>query len=188
MKSVKAPPDNWDCEVLISRIPRDGSSYSETFDLPLEDAVEHWGQEYVPLGPVSATIESSFANGKILTRVSVLAGFSVPCSRCLSETGLAITGELRYLFASRPLKDENSGEDPEDGDADVISLDSFQAEIDFVPYVWETLLLHLPERAFCKDDCKGLCPICGQNRNEADCCCGEDDADPRLAVLRNLDV
>jgi uncharacterized protein len=136
--------------------------------------------------------------------VAVSADFSLPCSRCLEETGLAITGDMRYLFTLRPAREDASAKsaksakksrfheepspppDEADGDVDVIQLDGFQAELDIVPYIWEALILHLPERVLCRSDCRGLCPICGCNRNERDCGCVPDDADPRLEVLRNL--
>jgi uncharacterized protein len=191
MKSIKAPPDDWKCEVLISRIPKNGEPYRESFELPLKSAIEHWRQDYSPCGPVSVDAEFAFTGERVLASISVKADFILPCSRCLSETGLAIIGNLRYLFTLRPLKDYDPDDDEtfeEDGDVGVISVDSFQAELDVTRCVWEVLLLSLPERALCSEDCKGLCPICGHNRNESDCGCREDDTDPRLAVLRDLDV
>jgi uncharacterized protein len=109
------------------------------------------------------------------------------------ETGVAILGDLRYLFSLRSSKREKdpyegpgaAGED--DGDVDVILVDSFQGELDLSRCVWEVLLLNLPERAICRDDCRGLCPVCGGNLNEVDCGCKEDDTDPRFAVLRDLE-
>jgi uncharacterized protein len=192
MESLKAPPGDWKCGVLISRIPKTGELYQDSFELELGSPIAHWGQEYSPRGPVSAKAEFTYANERILANVSARAGFSLPCSRCLTETDIEISGNLRYLFTLRPLKDAKGVEDEEtpdeDGDVDVIHVDSFQAELDMAPYVWEVLLLYLPERALCSEGCKGLCPLCGRNRNEGDCGCSEDNLDPRLAALRDIDV
>ncbi|MDR1020565.1 MAG: DUF177 domain-containing protein [Synergistaceae bacterium] len=192
MNSVKAPPGDWDCKVLLSRIPKNGEPCHETFELALDAPIEHWGQEYAPDGLVIADARFASANERILAVVSVRAAFRLPCSRCLRETGVEAAGELKYLFSLRPARDsrDTGGESApeEDGDVDVIQVDSFQAELDVTQCVWEALLLSLPEGALCKPGCKGLCPICGRDRNEGDCGCRDDDLDPRLAVLRDLDV
>ena len=61
-------------------------------------------------------------------------------------------------------------------------------EIDLAPLFTEQVILTLPTRALCREDCKGLCPRCGVNRNHETCECVEREPDPRLAVLRNLRV
>lgn len=194
----KAQPGDWICTVRLSQVPKNGETYRDTFELPLEGAIGHWGQRYTSLGPVRAEIEANCSGGRILAKVTVKATFSLPCSRCLSDTVLAILGDLRYLFSLRPEREEtgetagarqagstkDSGD--EDGDVGVIPVDSFQSEIDFAPYVWEVLILSLPDRVICKDDCAGLCPICGANKNESSCGCTDDTTDPRFEVLRGL--
>ena len=52
--------------------------------------------------------------------------------------------------------------------------------------VREYVLLDLPEAPLCKDDCAGICPNCGIDRNSATCDCGAVTADPRWAALENL--
>jgi uncharacterized protein len=122
----------------------------------------------------------------MVARVRVSGEFSVLCSRCLAETPLAIEGEMRYLFTLRRAPDEDDDGGEPDGSAEAIEIDAFRGELDMAPYAWETLLLALPERVLCREDCKGLCPVCGRNLNEGDCGCRDDGGDPRLAVLREL--
>ncbi|MGH7783338.1 MAG: DUF177 domain-containing protein, partial [Candidatus Binatia bacterium] len=52
--------------------------------------------------------------------------------------------------------------------------------------VREQILLDLPDQVFCTENCRGLCPKCGANRNLIDCKCEEDNVDPRWAALNNL--
>ena len=55
-----------------------------------------------------------------------------------------------------------------------------------VPY--DAVVLDLPLAPVCRDDCPGLCPQCGANRNDTACECAEDVGDLRLSVLRTLKV
>jgi len=59
-------------------------------------------------------------------------------------------------------------------------------KIDMADIVREQILLAIPEQLLCSEDCRGLCPKCGENRNLIDCNCADDDIDPRWAALKNL--
>jgi DUF177 domain-containing protein len=58
--------------------------------------------------------------------------------------------------------------------------------IDLGPVLREYAVLEIPISPLCKPDCKGLCPICGNNLNECTCNHADDSVDPRLAALRSL--
>ena len=59
--------------------------------------------------------------------------------------------------------------------------------LDLAPLVTEDILLELPTRILCREDCKGLCPKCGTNLNESTCDCNQDaEVDSRLSVLLTL--
>jgi uncharacterized protein len=60
------------------------------------------------------------------------------------------------------------------------------SSIDLTEIIREQILLDLPEQVLCKEDCKGLCPECGADRNLLDCECGKKDIDPRWAALKDL--
>lgn len=62
---------------------------------------------------------------------------------------------------------------------------SGQGSIDVTDVVRQNVLLALPLAPRCRDDCRGLCPRCGADRNQVDCGCEDDDIDPRLAPLRD---
>jgi len=61
-----------------------------------------------------------------------------------------------------------------------------QAVIDIADDVRQTLLLAVPLKLLCSENCRGLCPTCGKNLNEGECSCRNDVGDPRWDVLRNL--
>jgi uncharacterized protein len=60
------------------------------------------------------------------------------------------------------------------------------ARIDIDELVREQLLLALPTRALCKEECQGLCPVCGANKNSGQCACETREIDPRWSGLKDL--
>lgn len=98
------------------------------------------------------------------------------CVRCLVDVDQILTSKIGELFIYPP---ENAPKD-----ALVVGED---AHLDLAPLVREDMLLSKPIRILCRPDCKGLCPICGQNWNEGPC----DDypvekTDPRWTALAEL--
>ena len=73
--------------------------------------------------------------------------------------------------------------------AENIENDAFIYEsdlLDITEPVRESLLLAVPLQALCREDCRGLCPVCGADRNEGDCGCDTTSVDPRLAALKQF--
>jgi len=97
------------------------------------------------------------------------------CRRCAEPVEGELTIHVQERFADAPL----SG--PSDEDLYPIAPDD---TIDLGPMARDAIVLELPMAPLCRDDCKGLCPQCGANRNEGDCGCVAP-RDPRWA---NLDV
>lgn len=129
----------------------------------------------------------------ILVTGIVRADVTAPCDRCLDEAHLAIAGELNeYFLFHEP--EEGSYLDDEDGPD--FSLVGADATIDLEDAVWSALVMELPYVVLCRDDCKGLCPVCGENLNHVDCGhaakIAEEAERERIenspfAVLKNLD-
>ena len=67
---------------------------------------------------------------------------------------------------------------------DYIETPDFTLELDDV--VISDIFLSLPSKNLCRDDCKGLCQICGQNLNNGECSCDKRQTDPRLEILKQL--
>ena len=59
-------------------------------------------------------------------------------------------------------------------------------ELDLVDIIEQTLDFKIPASVLCKEDCKGLCPVCGQNLNTKSCDCEDTGLDPRMSVVRDL--
>ena len=100
-------------------------------------------------------------------------------SRCCDRCGEQCTVEQNMNFAhklAQTLVDE--------GNDDYIETPDFTIELDEV--VISDILLSLPQKFLCSDDCRGLCPKCGKNLNLGDCGCDKREIDPRLAILKQL--
>ena len=95
------------------------------------------------------------------------------CDRCLFEGERLWTLDFSEDYAKTP----GEADETEGYDGETIVLD---------PLVRDTLLVAEPLRELCKSDCKGLCPVCGQNLNEGTCTCNTFVPDPRLAALESL--
>jgi uncharacterized protein len=105
---------------------------------------------------------------------SVTATYRASCSRCLEPVEQTVTVPVRELFESQPLEGETY---PLQGE-----------EIDLELPVRDSVLLDLPPAPLCREDCAGLCPVCGANRNETACECDDTVADPRWDALRDLKI
>jgi len=119
---------------------------------------------------------------------TVKTALELACSRCLEPFVMPVDREfdLRYLPAggTEPRPDEDDEIEVEDDDVAVTFYRDEQ--IDLNELLREQFYLALPMKPLCSEDCKGICPQCGTNRNAASCDCTPQWEDPRLAVLKTL--
>ena len=100
---------------------------------------------------------------------------TMPCRRCLEEVNVDVPEEVHFLLA------ETGAEEADD--PDVFLYDPNARMLDLRPAVRETWLLTAPAYVQCRDDCKGLCAICGTNLNESTCNCTPTTTDSRWGAL-----
>ena len=147
------------------------ASAQETFE-PTEN---QWLCTATPSSPVA---------GSRATIEYVATGRGGASDRCLQpiETPVNTDFALEYITGSEY---ESSGV-AELTEAEM-SVSVFDGEaIDVDEIVKEQILLAVPTRMLCREDCKGICPECGTDRNTGDCNCVTNDTDPRWAALKNL--
>ena len=116
----------------------------------------------------------SFA-GSVAMEERVSFRLTMPCDRCAA----VFTRDYAQSYAHTLVR-ETQGE--EDGQLVLVP----EEKLDLQELVLEDLLLDMPGQFLCKEDCKGLCHLCGKDLNEGPCTCGEPATDPRLEVLRQL--
>jgi len=129
-------------------------------------------------GKVRLSGNQVFVNGHVETRAQV------ECDRCLKPVELPVNVDFTLEYISD--SDYESIETAELTEAEM-SVSVFDgAAIDVDEIVKEQILLTVPTRMLCREDCKGICPECGADRNTGECDCVTNDTDPRWAALKNL--
>ena len=157
----------------------------------------HLDEEGYELGEHEFTLPEGLDYDVILTNAGegilatgIVQGHVVgTCDRCLerAEFDLAAEVDEYYLFQA-PSATESLGEDEDDVDFALVGDDH---TINLTEALAAAVLMETPFVVLCKDDCKGLCPVCGENLNLHDCGHASQIEEERLesnpfAVLRNL--
>ncbi len=116
-------------------------------------------------------------NGNFLN-VDITWEYKENCDRCLKE----FSNKIETVLSGRLIEKTEKQNDEDDEvliyyQGDDVSLEE--------PVI-SAMLLSLPMKSICKEGCKGLCPVCGINRNDEKCNCEDNNIDPRLAKLKEL--
>ncbi|MED4780652.1 YceD family protein [Brevibacillus choshinensis] len=129
--------------------------------------------------PVEAKGEAVQLGNLYYVKGDLKADVDFICARCLNPFTHHASVAFSETFAPE--------DDPilrEDEDSDILPLEGDEIQLDSL--LQEDFLLAMPIFPLCEEDCKGLCPTCGVNRNEVACICTNERIDPRLAGLADL--
>ena len=143
------------------------------------------GEKGVPVvrEPVAYDLKLFKQESSVLVEGRIEAVVEAPCSRCAQRFPIVVDRRFSEVFA--PVN-ESEGVFPTELDGDDLDLDYYEGDaIDGLQLLAEQIILELPMKILCAEDCRGLCPKCGADLNHADCDC-EADADPRWASLKGL--
>ena len=108
------------------------------------------------------------------------------CSRCLKEFGRDYSQEIELCYSPRQDARDSDDHETELSSDDLVTIEYRGNEIDLWPELREAALLAIPLKPLCREDCQGICPICGKDRNAAACGCREGHDDHRWDKLRAL--
>ncbi len=153
---------------------RAGDQARERVEIDLEP-LRLAGQEYDPSpNPVSAELVVTRATSGTVLEIAFDLSLHGPCFRCLQDAELALSLKLREYQATKPASEEGSTEYLVDD------------QLDLFAWARDAIVLALPEQILCRDDCAGLCPVCGKDLNVEPHEHVEETVDPRWAVLSEL--
>jgi uncharacterized protein len=140
----------------------------------------------VELTPVDVRGSLSFDAPNFLIDASLTFTVQVPCDRCTAPVRQEIDGRLTALVHQASGRREPGGGERELKEDELGVLEVAGDVLDTRPLVAEQVLLELPTRPLCREDCAGLCPTCGADRNLGPCGCRTEPVDPRWAALAAL--
>lgn len=151
----------------------EGSSQNinETLDISTDDFAS-----YDVVAKKSAKLDAVITNmgDYLLLSGEIYASLKLVCSRCLEYFDFQLKTKIEEKFSNK---------------TDINQDDFYFFEgdtIDLKEMVIQDILLSLPMRPICNEDCAGLCPQCGKNKNLDNCNCSGENLDPRLSVLNEL--
>jgi len=125
--------------------------------------------------------------GEVRVQGKVSTTLSTECDRCLAPTAYPVDTSFDLFY--KPVTELS-------GDEDEVALDEGEAEIGFYEMpglvlediLREQVLLQIPMQKLCNENCKGICPLCGANRNEVSCHCEVHPSDDRWAGLSHINI
>jgi len=141
-------------------------------------------QDFRVVSPVEFTADVNKDGQKIRATGRVKGALECACSRCLEAFTIPVDTSFDALFLPASA---NAGTDEQEVGDDDLGVSFYTNDtIDLGEVVREQFYLALPMKPLCREDCRGLCPICGINRNREVCSCESTWVDPRLEPLRKL--
>jgi uncharacterized protein len=129
-------------------------------------------------GKVRLAGNEVFVNGHFDTRVQV------ECDRCLKPIELPVSADFELDYITGSEYESSAVAELTEAEMSVAVFDGKAIDVDEI--VKEQILLAVPTRMLCREDCKGICPQCGVDRNTGECNCETKEIDPRWAALKDL--
>ena len=165
--------------IELEKLEEKGNSFEHVYE-PEEIVLD---EEHARLiAPPEVRGRASRSGREVRLRGKLTARAEVDCDRCLKSVEIPIETDFDVTYV--PAEDYAAAEEAALQEED-LSLSVFDGEtIDLDELVREQVLLAMPSRALCGEDCKGLCPVCGQDRNQNPCDCHSQEIDPRWAGLK----
>jgi uncharacterized protein len=163
----------------------------------LKERAEPFSHSYAPeeveledegarlLAPAEVEGSASRKGQEVRVRGSIKTEVELSCDRCLapSRAPLEVEFDARFIPQSAAARESDNVELL----AEDLGLAAYEGDsVDLDELVREQILLALPSRNLCREDCKGLCPKCGADLNAGDCSCEQGETDPRWAALADL--
>lgn len=163
-------------------------------DLAAEEAVTEYqdllalqdGGEAEFLTPLSIRLHVVREYDHIRVKGTVQTAVRLNCSRCLADFTRDIVSGFTVFYS--PAGDLPMDEEVELAEEDLVSVTYAGDVIDFTHEISEQVIMELPYKPLCRDDCQGLCATCGADLNTNPCTCPPAGAGFSFSALKNLTV
>jgi uncharacterized protein len=160
--------------------------FDETFEPGQIELASEALEQITPLHAVGSAELMKNTGGELRIQGRYTVDLEGPCDRCLTRTRFPLDTGFDLFY--RPVTSIARSEE--------VEIDEGEAEIGFYEHgglelediLREQVLLALPMQRVCGEECKGICPVCGKNRNEMACDCHVVSTDDRWGALRKLEI
>ncbi|HYE80541.1 MAG TPA: DUF177 domain-containing protein [Clostridia bacterium] len=163
-------------ELNFTRISK-SEGLRENFDITAtidDSTIEFCGEKLNIVSPVKVKGSAVNYEGKINVDLVITARIERICSRCLESFKEDVEAASNYVFVKEARDDKE--------DYYICKND----KVDITDLVLGDIAAKLAMKPLCNENCKGLCPICGKNKNNIDCQCKSEEIDPRMQALSKL--
>ena len=158
-------------------------------EFPAETTIEANQGEFDPLDDSVARVESVecelaiqksaqeyFCQGRVKARLTL------ECARCLTEFEKKVNTHINFVVCSKDEADQYRDGD----DEEYVCFEGNDLQVNIVEPVRQVMVLALPMKPLCREDCRGLCSRCGADLNRKQCDCNNETTDPRWDGLKGL--
>ncbi len=171
-------------KIAIAKIPEEGLKYGFT---RTGEWFRDFGAERENPSVVPETVEVSVNARRIRETIYLEGGLktevTAECCRCLEAARMPVAATFAYTCVPA---EERTAEEHELHSEDLEVVFYTDDTLDLDPLVYEQILLQIPIKILCREDCKGLCPRCGANLNTAPCSCPEETTGGPFSALKQL--
>ena len=152
-----------------------------------QESFRYMGNDY-PVSDksdVSLTL-TNIGTGCVLVEGKLELTLTIPCDRCLQSVNVPLSVAFTHQVLSPDIEDAASKEISNDASFDDEQNFVSGYELDTDALINNEILINMPVKVLCREDCKGICPVCGHNLNEGECGCDRFVPDPRMAAIKDI--
>lgn len=161
-------------ELELHRVTR-----SETYEPGLLDYHE---AEFRQTAPLKINVTAELVGDEIRIRGHLATGLETSCDRCLLPVEIPVSTDFDLFY--RPMENVTAADEVEVAPAE-LEVGFFSGDgIELADVATEQVILFVPMKVVCGTECRGLCPVCGVNRNLTHCDCAPPHTDSPFASLQ----
>lgn len=182
-------PKGWNFIVELPAKRNERALVEKDWKIEIPEGIDFEGQHFDFSEGLFVEAKVRWMEESLLSvQLSLAASLRGECARCLAAVELAISDDLMYLYYSRGLELGKDTELQSDDGFMPVEVNFWGRTVNLSDQVWESLLILLPVRLLCREDCAGLCPYCGADLNSDACSCVPEESDPRFEILRGISL
>ncbi len=158
--------------------------FDETFE---PGQIDFTGENIAQASPLRVTGVAELlahSDGEVRIQGRYAVDMEAQCDRCLGRARFPLNAAFDLFYRPMSFIEREEEIEIDEGEAEIGFYEDGGMELEDI--LREQVLLALPMQRVCSDACKGICPVCGRNRNETACDCKVENEDDRWGALRKL--